>query len=150
MIRGRLLMLTWCAASIVAIAVVRAQSSECDPIITSVEPSSGPTSGGTTVKVTGSTLLGCCIASPCLSGGVYFGDAPAQVIGVTTDSLIVVAPPHQAGPVEITVVGYFGRGVLRGGFTYIGDVPLFTSAVFCVLAGVLAMIGAIRLRFGGA
>ncbi|WP_370351512.1 IPT/TIG domain-containing protein [Catenulispora sp. EB89] len=65
------------------------------PIVTSVSPPSGPTTGGTTVTITGERFTGTFRVD---IGGVavpYTLDSASQITAVT--------PPGQAGPVDVTV-----------------------------------------------
>jgi hypothetical protein len=63
------------------------------PLISSVQPSSGPT--GTTVTLTGTSFTGATV--------VNFGDVPATPTNVTATAITVVAPSHAAGTVDLTV-----------------------------------------------
>ena len=66
------------------------------PIVTSVGPGQGPTSGGNTVTITGSNLAG--------TTSVLFGSVPGTAISVnaTGTQLTVTAPPGE-GTVPVTV-----------------------------------------------
>ncbi len=66
------------------------------PVVSSVAPSSGPTSGGTVVTITGTDL----------SEGVsvHFGVTQASSLQVTSPTRITAtSPPHVAGPAYVTV-----------------------------------------------
>lgn len=72
------------------------------PVVTSVNPASGPTAGGTTVTITGqnfaSTSGGAFLAS------VKFGEnAAASAALVSSTEIRAVSPPGQAGLVDVTV-----------------------------------------------
>jgi plastocyanin len=76
--------------------VIVGTPAEPAPVVTKVSPSKGPTTGGTTVTITGSNLAA--------TTAVRFGTTPAasfQVISAT--SLTAVAPEHVAGRVDVTV-----------------------------------------------
>ncbi|MEV0537915.1 IPT/TIG domain-containing protein [Kitasatospora sp. NPDC050463] len=81
------------------------------PTVTAVAPSSGPTSGGTTVTVTGTGLS--TVQSVTVDGVV----APFAVINDTTVS--VVTPPGTAGAVDVVVTTSGGSATVVGGFTYV-------------------------------
>ena len=66
------------------------------PAVTAVEPTAGPTAGGTEVTVTGTDLTG--------ATSVTFGGTEGVELAVASDtSLTVVSPPHAAGVVDIRV-----------------------------------------------
>lgn len=66
------------------------------PAVTGVSPASGPTAGGTTVKITGSHLTG--------ATNVKFGNQDASSLNVDNDGQITAtAPPGSAGTIDITV-----------------------------------------------
>jgi len=78
--------------------------------ITSVLPTSGPASGGTSVTVNGHNF------TPSVS--VRFGSAPASVQFVDANRVVAVTAPHAAGVVDV-VVGVGGATTsLTNGFTY--------------------------------
>jgi len=120
-----------------------------------VAPPSGPTSGGTTVTISGHCFPG--------ATAVLFGATPARSFAVVDDSTITAVTPAGTGVVDVTVVGSAacGTGVLRQSFSYIdpsvstaggassagallagtgsdlgGAVPGTTLAVLLVLAGI--------------
>ncbi|MCA1666922.1 MAG: IPT/TIG domain-containing protein, partial [Thermomicrobia bacterium] len=64
---------------------------------TSVAPVSGPTSGGSDVTITGTGLNNGSI--------VTIGGIPATIVSGSATAVTVVAPPHAAGMVDITVTG---------------------------------------------
>lgn len=82
------------------------------PAVSGVSPAVGPTTGGTTVTVTGSGLGG--------TTEVLFGGVPGTGLVVAPDgtSLTVVAPPHTAGAVDVTLVAPGADTTLPGAFTY--------------------------------
>ena len=66
------------------------------PVVTSVRPSAGPLAGGESVTVRGSGLTG--------ADRVEFGTVPGTGVHVVSSvKLVVVAPAHPAGVVQITV-----------------------------------------------
>jgi IPT/TIG domain len=91
------------------------------PVITSLEPNHGPTSGGTTVIIHGEPLEN--------ARSVHFGtvqgkilheecDGECEIVPYTT--LVVESPPHAAGTVDVTVETAQGMSVATPGdkFTY--------------------------------
>jgi hypothetical protein len=80
------------------------------PTVTALAPTSGPTSGGTTVTITGTGLAG--------TTQVAFGGAPAAIVSRTANSVVVRTPAHAAGAVDVTVTTPSGTDTLAGAFTY--------------------------------
>ena len=74
------------------------------PTVRAISPSTGPSSGGTLVDLSG-TDFG---TSPV----VRFGGVEAQVVSTSTSSLVVRAPAHAPGSVPVTVGGGPGGGTL--------------------------------------
>jgi hypothetical protein len=70
------------------------------PTVQGLSPVWGPTSGGFSVTVTGTNFTGLT--------AVYFGTTPAQIVAASDTSIIVIAPPHPAGAVDVTVVTLAG------------------------------------------
>lgn len=73
------------------------------PVVSSVQPDTGPTGGGTTVNITGAHFT--------TGASVHFGDAPpipcsgsgaCRVDSPT--SITVAAPAHRKGPVDVAVI----------------------------------------------
>jgi alpha-tubulin suppressor-like RCC1 family protein len=83
------------------------------PSVSSVNPNSGPSSGGTVVTITGSGFAG--------ATGVDFGDPPATNVSCSSNSCTATSPPG-TGTVAVTVKGPGGTSVLspRDQFTYTG------------------------------
>ncbi|MEU0009243.1 IPT/TIG domain-containing protein [Streptomyces sp. NPDC006314] len=81
------------------------------PAVTGVAPSSGPTSGGTGVTITGTHLD--------TTDSVSFGGvvAPFSVVNATT--LSAVTPPGAAGPVDVVVTNPAGADTATDAFTYV-------------------------------
>ncbi|MGN6869513.1 MAG: beta strand repeat-containing protein [Solirubrobacteraceae bacterium] len=91
------------------------------PTITSVSPSAGPTAGGTTVTITGTSFASV--------KAVDFGQDPAARYTVNTDSTITaIAPAGSAGTVDITVTTAGGTSATSPGdeYTYVAP-PVVTS-----------------------
>ena len=82
------------------------------PTVTSVSPTTGRTSGGTHVTLTGQNFV---------SGAtVTFGGAAAtSVVVVSPTQITATTPPHKQGSVNIVVTDPNGQtGTLASGFTY--------------------------------
>lgn len=82
------------------------------PTVTDVDPDEGPTSGGTTVAITGTGLAA--------ATAVTFGGTPATSFTPTAGGLAVVAPEHASGTVilQITLPGADPAPLL---YTYLED-----------------------------
>jgi len=92
------------------------------PTVTGLAPQSGPSIGGTTVTITGSSLLG--------ATAVYFGAIPAAsftVIGST--SIAATAPASSRGTVDVTVTTQGGTSAasLADEFTYQKGTPTVSA-----------------------
>ncbi|WP_030418909.1 IPT/TIG domain-containing protein [Streptomyces sp. SCSIO 75703] len=81
------------------------------PTITSVNPTSGPTSGGTGVTITGTNLD--------TTDSVTFDGAPAPFSVVNTTTLSAVTPPGAAGAVDVVVTNAAGSDTAADAFTYV-------------------------------
>jgi hypothetical protein len=65
------------------------------PAVTSLTPASGPPSGGTRVRLTGSGFT--------LATSVTFGRTPAWYVIVSGSAIVAISPPgHDAQPVRVT------------------------------------------------
>jgi len=87
------------------------------PTVTSVVPAAGPTSGGTTVTITGKGYCGG-TAAP---SSVTFGGTAATSFVVNSDtSITAVSPAHAAGTVDVQVTTSNGTSGINAGdqFTY--------------------------------
>ncbi len=87
------------------------------PVVSSVTPNTGPTSGGTVITISGSNFVA--NARVTLAGV----DA-THVIVASPTSITATTPPNRAGTVDVFVLhpdAYNGR--LVGGFTYVEQVP---------------------------
>ena len=83
------------------------------PVLDSIDPVSGPTSGGTPVTVTGSGFVAGMV--------ILFGDAPAtEVIPVSGEQVVAVTPAGEAGEADVTVINPDGTpDALGQAFLYI-------------------------------
>ena len=85
------------------------------PTVDSLSPSAGTASGGTTVRIEGQNLGG--------TSAVHFGLAGAAIESVTAEEVLVTAPSHVAGAVDVTVTTPAGTSVVSEAavFTYEGE-----------------------------
>lgn len=84
------------------------------PTITTLDPNSGPASGGTVVTITGANFS--------TTQSVTFGAVPAAFSVISDTSLSVVTPPTPdgaPGPADVTVTTTGGAATLAAGFTYL-------------------------------
>jgi len=97
------------------------------PTLAAVSPTSGPTTGGTTITLTGTNLLG---TTSVTVGGTAATNV--QVVNATTVTAVTPELPTTTGsggvfPVDVTVTTAGGTAVLEDGFTYLLPPPtLFT------------------------
>ena len=92
------------------------------PAVDSVNPAVGPTTGGTSVTLTGCGFTG--------ATSVHFGATAAPTFTVNSDTKITAtSPAHAAGPVDVTVTTPQGTSPTQPGdtFTYIAPGTHCTS-----------------------
>jgi len=89
--------------------------------LVSVQPPSGPTSGGNEVQITAFGL------TSVEDSTVLFGNKVAQVEEVLPALMLltVTAPASQEGPVDVTVMNSNGTGVIPDGYTYLPLATIF-------------------------
>src|SRR5436190_8433850 len=91
------------------------------PTVSSVNPASGPTTGGTTITVSGTNF----VAGATVTIG---GAAATNVTVVNATTLTARTASNAAGPFGVTVINPDGlSGTLANGFTYISTAPTVTS-----------------------
>ncbi|HEV2638335.1 MAG TPA: IPT/TIG domain-containing protein [Actinocrinis sp.] len=81
------------------------------PTIVAVSPSSGSSSGGTSVTVSGSGLS--------TVSGVTIGGSPAPFGVINDGALAVITPPGSVGSADIVVTTTGGSATAVGAFTYV-------------------------------
>lgn len=107
---------------VLAAALPAVLSAQGGPQITSVTPSSAPYFGNIPVTIRGTGLTVICGISPCPDPQVWFGSTPAEVSAVSPETLIVKAPAHRIGNVDVRVMRHDGEsGTARGAFTFLGS-----------------------------
>ena len=92
------------------------------PLVAGVHPSSGWTSGGQVVTVTGSGFT--------TGSWVHFGTQPAEIVSISGGALAkVITPAQPAGTVDVTVTSPQGLShTLDGGFVYF-ELPPFLASI---------------------
>ena len=118
------------------------------PTLSDVNPTSGPTAGGTSVTLTGSNFVIGCIVS--------FGGTAAMTTTIQTATTIVATTPaHSAGSVSVAVACPAGTATLTNAFTF-ADSPTITGVqplsappgLSVTISGAAFQNGA-TVRFGG-
>lgn len=118
--------------------------------ITSVTPSSGPSTGGTLVIVTGEGFLDCQIQCAPV-GQVVFDDGQSVQVTLSSMQVQFITPPHAPGTAQFTINGGFGGTSPRpvGTFTFLDanaqTIPTLSEWVLLALMGLLGVIGFIRV-----
>ncbi|MEU8680350.1 IPT/TIG domain-containing protein [Streptomyces sp. NPDC048611] len=92
------------------------------PTVTTLVPSSGPTTGGTAFAIVGTNLTG---------GTVTFNGAPALGVSINASGTVLTGttPPGPAGNVPVVVTTPAGSTTVAGGFTYTAPPPVVLSLV---------------------
>jgi hypothetical protein len=92
------------------------------PVVNSVTPNSGPTSGGTNVTITGTGFTS--------ATSVTFNGTPATNVVVASDSKITVTSPAQSpgsGNVRVSTPSGISATSSVAQFTYVANLPTVTS-----------------------
>ena len=128
------------------------------PVLSSLSPVRGPSTGGTTVTLTGTGFL----ADSASSNSVLFDGVPASAVFTTSDTQITCStPPGSIGNVSVVVTNQNGSTTLPSSFDFFGAPTLSSiapvrgpatggTAVTLTGSGFLAPgAGANEVRFGG-
>ena len=93
------------AGVVAAVVAFVAVALSAEVTVSSITPASGLTRGGEIVHIHGTNLLGPPLLCPSITCSTYvkFGDVLGTILDVTTVEIVVVAPPHAAGPVDVQV-----------------------------------------------
>jgi hypothetical protein len=90
------------------------------PTVTSINPTSGTSHGGTSVTITGTNLTG--------ATAVNFGTNPATNVTVVSPTSVTATSPAGTGTVNVTVTTPGGTSTGNAGqFTYVVPAPAVTS-----------------------
>lgn len=103
------------------VALLFALGAFAEPHVNSIDPSSGPVTGGTYVVISGSDLNGFALACPSLECANYvqFGGVMGTIVANDTNQIVVITPAHAAGAVDL-IVNVAGKAKLTigNGFRY--------------------------------
>jgi len=90
---------------LLALIAVTASAVAQTTTLSTVTPASGLTSGSEYVHIHGTDLVGFPLACPAETCGpfVKFGGVSATIVSITTSEIVVIAPPHAAGVVDLQV-----------------------------------------------
>lgn len=110
---------TWLENSI-ATAIVQA-ARFVPPMINSITPNQGSTSGGTIVTINGTDFIDV--------SHVYFGSLSASFTVINDSKISAISPPGNAGVVDVTVATHMGITPIteNNQFTYISSQPVVTG-----------------------
>lgn len=91
------------------------------PIVTGIDPTSGPTQGGNAITIAGTGFTG--------ASAVRFGTDAVAPYSVTDTRVVVIAPAHGAGLVHLRVVTNVGTSpeTDADNYTYVSGVPVVTG-----------------------
>ncbi|WP_284758092.1 Ig-like domain repeat protein [Agrobacterium sp. fls2-241-TYG-188a] len=95
------------------LAVTRAAAA---PVVISLSPSTGSTSGGTAITIAGTDFTGA-------TNVTIGGQAATNVSVVSATQITATTPAHIAGAVDVVVTTPGGSGTLTNGFTYSTSTP---------------------------
>jgi len=121
------------------------------PTITSVTPSSGPVSGGTTVLIRGSGFDTTCppAPQPCGRTSVRFGSIEATSFRVVDKETIeAISPPSFPGPANVGAAFPAGATYLGNAFTYTGKLDDAFGAKFYTFFSIWNVAGPDVPAFG--
>lgn len=91
-----------------ALVVTNGQATASPATLTGISPGSGATTGGASVTLTGTNL-------PTTGAVVTFGMSQATVVSATATQIVVTAPAHGAGAVNVVVTS---GGVASNSLSY--------------------------------
>ena len=94
-----------CKAVAVIVVVFAAVAVHAEVTVTSLTPASGLARGGEIVHIHGTNLVGPPLLCPSITCAPYvkFGDTFGTILDIAVNEIVVVAPPHAAGRVDVEV-----------------------------------------------
>jgi hypothetical protein len=111
-------------ALVIALAAV-AISAFGGPVVSTITPASGLVSGGNYVHIHGTGLQ--LVPVPCFPPcplQITFGSVEAPVVSDSDDEIVVLAPPHAAGSVDVQVMNPAkGAATIANGYLYEDPLP---------------------------
>ncbi len=103
------------------------------PTVTSVTPSSGPTTGGTSVTIAGTNLTG--------ASAVSFGGTAATTFTVdNANQITATAPAHAAGAVDVTVTTIGGTSATSANDQFTYNAVASGCGTSCIVVGDKAIL----------
>lgn len=93
------------AGAFAVVVMFLAVALSADITVSDLSPAAGLTRGGEIVHIHGTNLLGPALACPSVACGVFvkFGDTFGTLVGNTATEIVVIAPAHAAGRVDVQV-----------------------------------------------
>lgn len=93
------------AVVVIAVLLFAAVARSAEVTVTSLTPASGLVRGGEIVHIHGTNLVGPALLCPSIFCAPYvkFGDTFGTILDVAVNEIVVVAPPHAAGRVDVEV-----------------------------------------------
>jgi len=134
--------------SFAAVLSLAAASVTADVTVSTISPAGGLTRGGEIVHIHGAGFIGLPLACPGLVCSTYvkFGGAVASTIDNTASELVVVAPPHASGPVDVEV-NIAGAPTMTIASAYYYQAPLTTDQVRLLVPIAIGLTGALSTNW---
>jgi len=132
------------AGVVAAVVTFIAVALSADVTVTSITPDSGLTRGGEIIHIHGTNLLGPPLLCPSITCSTYvkFGDVLGTILQGTAAEIVVVAPPHTAGRVDLQVnVPTNAPVTLPSAYSY--EVPAPTDEVRLLVPVAINAVGAL-------
>ena len=114
--------------ALIAVLMIAAGGLSGAPVITSVSPLSGPTSGGTKVTIQGSGLHETGSAPT-----IYFGRLEATREFFDDHTIIVRTPRNVPGTAKVRVIVREAEAIAAEPFTFEGEAPVLTRILLPIL-----------------
>ncbi|HUJ13277.1 MAG TPA: IPT/TIG domain-containing protein, partial [Thermoanaerobaculia bacterium] len=107
------------------------------PAIATLSLTTGLTTGGLSVTITGTSLAGATL--------VTFGGVAATIVSSNATSIVVTTPAHAAGAVDVVVVTPGGTATAASAFTFVAQIPTLSFWMLILLGLTLATIATVRM-----